>query len=53
MFPLAVDEKKILNIVKTSTNCNDINMTLVKKVIDGISHTPTTYSSKLVHFQTK
>ena len=47
MFLKAVDEKEILDIVKKcknkkSTDFNDIDMTLVKKVIEGISK-PLTY----------
>lgn len=54
MFLTAVEEREIVDIVmkcknKKSSDCNDIHMTLVKKVIEGII----TYHSKPVHFQTK
>lgn len=42
IFLKAVDEKEVRDIVsnfkdKTSTDCNEIDMTIMKKVIDGIS----------------
>lgn len=42
MFLTAVEEKEIVNIVnkckyKTSTDCNEIDMKTVKKVIEGLS----------------
>ncbi len=55
MFLTAVEEKEIINIVnkckyKTSTDCNEIDMKIVKKVIEGISE-PLTYICYL-SFQT-
>ena len=55
MFLTAVDEKEIINIVskctnKTSKDCDDIDMTVVKRVIEGISK-PLTYICNL-SFQT-
>ena len=60
MFLTAVDEREVVDIVtkcknKKSTDCDDIDMTVLKKVIDVISKpfTYVTFHSKLVHFLTK
>lgn len=55
MFLTSVEEKEIIDIVhmckyKTSTDCNDIDMKIVKKVIEGIVG-PLTYICNL-SFQT-
>ena len=59
MFLTAVEEKEIIDIVnrykdKTSTDANNIDMKIVKKVIEGISEpqlSSVIYHSKVANFQ--
>ena len=60
MFLVPVDEREVIDIVnkcsnKRSTDFNDIDMTLVKKTIEGISEplTSVIYHFKRVHFPAK